>query len=249
MTSDVTARRRRTLIAAAAITAVSLTVSPVEAAEIPEVVNVEDPANDANAVNDQGADGDVGQQGNHTGPANVDDRGDILAVWFTNTDTLLSVHVQTAEKPPGPASTYGFRVWANGNSAASACTVFEAFVAGPSWVGGDTRARIRDLCMRPGPGGEPFTDGEVTIEDGPDGTSILTMHFEIASAPMIELCDVIRSPDADVRYLYGPSSPFVVFPQIDDTEVGSDYQLVPAAKERSKKRSSKNPACPSMVGT
>ena len=250
MTISIASRRMATLFVglAAALLATCLTGGPVAAAtEVPAQVNVKDPANDANAVNDQGAAYYVDERGDHQGPANLDSRADILAVWFSNTRTVLSVHVQTAANPPTPTAAYGFRVYANPtDEQPQGCTTFEALVSGPTWRG-ESQARIRDLCLRPGTGttSELFARGPVTTEDGRDGTGILTMAFEVGTAPMIEACDVIVKPRADSRYVIGPASPFLMAPVLDNTKAGSDYRILPPPRSRKHKAKQPAPVCPS----
>lgn len=215
------------------------------AAERPAIVNIEDPANDANGVNDQGARYYTGERGDQQTPVNVDGRGDLLAVWFTNTATTVSMHVQTAAKSPTPGTAYGFRVYANpSGEQPDGCTIFQAVVAGPTWQG-ETQATIRDLCINPGPGNPPLAEGEVTTEAGPDETSILTMSFVIGSASMIEMCDSVVKPWADTRFVSGPASPFFIFPVLDNTKKGVDHQLRPAPQP-SRKKKTKKAACPSV---
>ena len=76
---------------------------------IPEVVNIEDPAGDANYLNGQGA----SEDGDHSTPADAGSVSDILKVWFTHDADVIRAHILTEAPPPAAASAYFFRVMAD----------------------------------------------------------------------------------------------------------------------------------------
>ncbi|MGH2757423.1 MAG: hypothetical protein ACRDI3_06515, partial [Actinomycetota bacterium] len=77
---------------------------------VPQNVQIEDPAGDANFLNGQGNDlpigGDISTPVDLTVP-------DILKVWFTHDAKTISAHVQTEAPPPATEGAYNFMVGVN----------------------------------------------------------------------------------------------------------------------------------------
>ncbi|HVE74983.1 MAG TPA: hypothetical protein VNA30_07880 [Mycobacteriales bacterium] len=227
--------KRRSVVLAAALVAVCAPAAQAAPAPVvPRQPNISDIANDANALNEQGATYYTGNHGDVAGPANADDRGDLLAVWFTATKTVLSIHLQTRASIAGAHTAFAFRVYTNPTmDEPVGCTKFEALVAGASWQGGPTKSQIHDLCLRPGPGQPAFTTGTVAVQAGPGSTGIVTMSFKIGSAPMIGPCATLTKPSADVRYAFGADTRAALLPVLDDTKPGTAFRL-PAAGRSSR---------------
>lgn len=217
----------------AAIVVSGLAALPAKAATVvPEVVQITDPAGDANYVNDQGFAGTGVGVGGQTiavpdsddnvtcgttpdaAPCDIGSASDVLAVWFSNTATEISAHILT--EAPAPA-TQGltYRVHTNpgeGTLAANAtgCLWWEASVAGvepntgqKTTYHGETKAQVRDLC-------DGFTDGNTIVpavyatEALEDGTGIISITLPRSINPKFGDGAKIISPYLEVRNLNGP---------------------------------------------
>ena len=210
-------RKLTTLIASGALVASGLFVAPVAAApEIPEAVNIDDPAGDANT-----------QSGDQVLPVgNVSNVGDILKIWFTNDATKLNVHFQTAIKPPATAYGFDYRVEGSPGGDGANCLRFRTLIPSGALVGGDPLAKVFDMC---GDGANWFdngVEGEVLIEDGPDGTGITTMTFDRSTVPGLAKGDTITAPVAWAYAAVGAADAGFQSIRMDDTKVGTDYALV-----------------------
>lgn len=201
--------------------------------EIPEVVNIEDPAGDANYLNGQG----FADDGDHTTPADVGSISDILKVWFSHDADVIRAHVLT-ELPPSTngSSAYFFRVMADAAGDTN-CLWFGIGTPGATNpAAAEATGSLRDLC---GDADETFTDGiTATIEETADGQGISTVIVPRSVHPALADDAVLGAPTAHARNYLGGA---VTFPQIDDTKAGTDYTITPpeAEKEPKKKGCSK----------
>lgn len=186
---------------------------------VPEVVNIEDPAGDANYLNDQ-ANGDVGD---NVTPADASTVADILKVWFTHDADVIRAHILTEIPPPATASAYFYRVQVDPGGEPN-CLRFQIATTGPtSPTTAEAFGSIRDLC---GDNDETFTEGiTVTIEELADGTGISTVVVPRTTHPALADNLVLAAPTAHSRnYLAGAATA----PQADTTKPGTDYTITAA---------------------
>lgn len=221
--------------------------------EVPEVVQIEDPAGDANYLNDQGlAPFGVPDEGDRTTPVSLS-VSDILKVWFTHDADNISVHVQTSAPPPATNSSYIYRVFFNPGDNPAGCLWFEIITEGPTWAGGEFFGRLRWVCADQDP-----VDGEVSTVEGPDGTGITTLTVPRSLDPAFEDDAVLAAPSAETRNNSGtPAVGRITFPVVDDTKVGTEYEITaeepkkPKKKKKKrnkKKRAAARPAAPATGG-
>lgn len=195
--------------------------------EIPETVNIEDPAGDSNYMGDD-----------QTTPADLT-VSDILKVWFTNDAENVSVHFVTEGPPPSSNASYVFRVNFNPSPDDEVgCLGLEAIVEGPTYVG-DPFGRLTYFCEDKDP-----VEGTLTVEEGPDGVGIITVTVPRSADPGFADGMVLAAPSAEVLNNTGASAR-LVGPAADDTAVGTDYTFVveeppgPPYKKGCKKGSAK----------
>lgn len=186
---------------------------------VPEVVNIEDPAGDANYLNDQAS----GEVGDNVGPADASTVADILKVWFTHDADVIRAHILTEAPPPATASAYFYRVQVDPGGEPN-CLRFQIATTGPtSPTTAEAVGSIRDLC---GGNDETFTEGvTVTIETLEDGTGISTVTVPRSTHPALADNLVLGAPTAHSRnYVAGAATA----PQVDTTKAGTDYTITAA---------------------
>ncbi len=210
--------------------------------EVPAVVQIEDPAGDANYLNSQGL---LPISGDQPTPADLT-ISDLLKVWWSHDAESISVNFQTEGPPPSGNAAYLYRSFTNpGGDFADGCLWWEAFVEGPTFVG-ESFGRLRDQCA----GSDPV-DGTITIAELSDGTGLVTLTIPRASNAAFVDGGVIAAPSAEVRNVTGAAAArFVTAPVVDDTKVGSDYAITPneepqeKPKKKKKKKKRGNRAVP-----
>jgi hypothetical protein len=184
---------------------------------VPEVVNIEDPAGDANYLNDQGN----GEVGDNVGPADASTVADILKVWFTHDVDVIRAHILTeAPHSANTASAYFYRVQIDPGGEPN-CLRLQIATPGPtSPTTAETTGSLRDLC---GGNDETFTEGiTATIEATPDGQGIATVVIPRSTHPAFADNLVLAAPTAHSRnYLGGAATA----PQVDTTAPGTDYTI------------------------
>lgn len=200
--------------------------------EVPEVVQIEDPAGDANYLNSQG--GLLPMEGDQTTPADLT-ISDLLKVWWTHDATTIAVNFQTEAPPPSGNASYLYRAFTNpGGDFADGCLWWEAVVEGPTFVG-DPIGRIRDMCSESDP-----IEGELSILELADGTGLVTVRVPRASHATFVDGGVIVGPTAEVRNVTGAAAArFVTAPAVDDTKVGTDYTIASEDDGTDKKKKKK----------
>ena len=209
---------------AAALSAPATAQEPEEApvTPIPEVVNIEDPAGDANYLNGQGFSDD----GDNSTPADIGSISDILKVWFTHDADVIRAHVLT-EAPPSTAgsSAYFFRVMVDAEGDTN-CLWFQIGTPGATDPNAtEPSGSLRTLCNG---ADETFSDGvTATIEETADGQGISTVTIPRSLHAALSDDAILGAPTAHARNnLFG----LVTAPQIDDTKPGTDYTITPAEK-------------------
>ncbi len=215
-------KRMWAVATAAALVAGGFATAPVTAApEVPENLNIVDPAGDGNYLNDGTGFGQGGKD-NQT-PADASSVGDILGVWFTTTQDTISAHIQT--EAPGPATpSYVYRVYFSAADAED-CLAFQGVAPG---VGNDPTAEpVGTLRSECGDLPENVAEGEFLQEEGPDETGIHTITLPRKAAPAFADNGIVVAPHAEVRHL----AVAVTYPVIDNTEIGTDYQVVAGEPE------------------
>lgn len=188
---------------------------------VPAVVNIEDPAGDANYLNDQGS---GAAEGDNVGPADAGSVSDILKVWFTHDADVIRAHILTEVPPPATASAYLYRVRV-GPAGDENCLWFQIVSTGPTYPdGAEATGSLRDLC---GEADETFRDGiTVTIEELADGTGVSTVIVPRSTLPVFADGAVLGTPTAHVRNYFGTTATGgVSAPQIDDTKPGTSYTI------------------------
>lgn len=211
----------------AAALSIPAAAQEAEPTTIPEVVQIEDPLNDANGLNDQGNRGTVGFQGDHSTPADAGSVSDILKVWFSHDADNVRVHFLT--QAPAPASTaILFQVYSNpGGDFPLGCLRWAGLIPGANYVG-DPLIKLLDRCNDSGTSlYSNGVEGTHTIEPGPDGAGILTLTFPRAYSPLLADNLSITKEFAESRLATGEASAvgFVSAPVIDNTVEGTDYVL------------------------
>ncbi len=218
---------------------------------VPEVVQIDDPLNDANFLNDQGNRGSTGFQGDHATPADGGSVSDLLKVWFTNDAETVSMHIQT--EAAGPATTaIMYEVFSNsGGDFPLGCLRWAALIPGVSptspWQGPPV-IKLIDRCNDEGT--NLFAngiEGEYKIEELADGTGVLTATFPRSYSPLLADGLSIVAPFAESSLAVGADAAGVATPvTVDNTINGTDYVLVveeppaePPVKKGCKKGSAK----------
>lgn len=216
--------KRMLTIALATLVATALSI-PAGAQEaptptvVPEVVNIEDPAGDANYLNDQGN----GEVGDNVTPADASTVADILKVWFTHDAEVIRAHILTEVPPPATASAYFYRVQVDPGGEPN-CLRFQIATTGPtSPTTAEAVGSIRDLC---GGNDETFTEGiTVTIETLEDGTGISTVTVPRTIHPALADNLILAAPTAHSRNYLGAPGAGATAPQVDTTKPGTDYTI------------------------
>lgn len=235
------------------LTGFALQAVPARAqTEVPAVVQIEDPVGDANYIND-GTTFGAGGGRNNVGPMNQDASsiGDILAVWYTNDATTISVHVQTEAPQPSSGVAYYTEVTSNFDDADNACVMFEFVVAAPTFQR-DTYGTVTDNCAASDP-----VDGDVLVEEGPDGTGIVTLTVPRTANAAFAPGGVLTTPEARMTNATGPlpdalpevGGLFLIYPVIDNTEPGTDYAIQDQTAKPCPKKKAKKKKCPKPAGS
>lgn len=193
--------------------------------EVPEVVQIEDPEGDANYQGDD-----------QTTPVDLS-VSDLLRVWFTNDEATISVHIQTEVPPPSANASYVYRVTTNPGAEEDGCLEWEAIIEGPTWVG-ESFARLDDECAEDD--FEPI-GGELEITEASDGSGIITVTIPRDSHETLAKGSVIEAPWAEVLNNTG-AGPRLVGPAVDDTQVGTDYEIQDEEEKKKKKKKKKGRA-------
>ena len=206
--------------------ALALTAGAASAAQVsgrggpaatPTKVQITDPAGDANFVNDgathYNSAGVVPDFGNQAGPADASAEADILSVWFTNTASTVTAHLQT-EAPPADTTRVAYFVATNpANFGHWGCLLFVLRLNDPAEASSQV-GYILDNCD----GGERLV-GKHSIVQFVDGTGHISITVPRSASAVLGNGGVISSPVADARL--GIGTP----PVTDDTIRGTDYKL------------------------
>lgn len=213
---------------------------------VPEVVNIEDPLNDANYLNDQSQPGvcvvpistcvSGPDSDDNPTPADVHSGADIMKVWFSHTSDQVSAHMQVESPPPKAAGLYYvvYATPAEGTVASSTlgCIRFVGLVGGKqqgqntTWHGPDY-AKFFDHCNE---GSSFYSNGveaELKVESLEDGTGIITVTGPRSLSPLLADGLSLAAPQGQVRHLIGEESVvgFSANGVIDTTKPGTDYTL------------------------
>jgi len=197
------AASRRAVMTALAVSVVGSGLAAAPAAgesptKVPKVVQVKDPAGDANFVNNQT---EPGEERNDVTPADLS-VPDILSVWFTHDVKTISVHIQTEAPPPGSESAYRFAVTVNPENP-ELCLYLEAFIPGPTWSGGDYSTRAMPCWPDGVVPDEGRVPGELEIHESADGTGITSMTFPRWAGRAFADGEALESPSARTQVVTG----------------------------------------------
>lgn len=207
-----------------------------EPVKIPETVQIEDPAGDANYLNDQGFGGLAGvvpEAGDNVTGQDATAAGDLLKVWFRADATKISVAVQTEAPPPSTEARF-FRVSTDPNGEGRTCLSFEAWTPGLGNDEADPAAQVSDSCST-----AFVVPAEVEILDGPDGTGVIVISAQRSDHDSFSEGSVLATPIAHTRhYVNG-----LTVVQADDTKVGSDYIVTTEEKPKKHPRNKKKCKC------
>lgn len=191
--------------------------------ELPTVVQIRDPAGDANYLNDQGQAGvPVPPFGDQALPVSADPAADILSVWFSNDRESVSAHIQTQLPPPG-VTGISYRVRTTPSVAdPRGCVGFGASVAGPTFSG-ETRGFFFNPCDSSNPLGFPPQYGNLEVTKLPDGTGLITITVARGFHPILDSGTDLLEPFAYSRLLVGAPGADRSSVQMDNTKLGSRY--------------------------
>jgi hypothetical protein len=213
--------RTASLLLAASLIAAAVFSTTAHAQEepppttVPEVVQIEDPAGDANYGSA------IGQADSST-PADLT-VSDILKVWFSNDAENISVHIQTEGPPPSSNAAYLFQVSTNPGDEEDGCLEWVAVVEGPSYAG-EPFARLEDVCA----GTDPI-EAVLTVEAMADETGLISITVPRAANALFAAGSSVSAPWAQARNATGLPQGFLNGPVADNTQVGTDYLLVDQA--------------------
>lgn len=249
-------KRFWSLVLTSALIAGVFVIAPAKAQEapavtVPEVVQIDDPVDDANYLNDQSLLNNVPPTQDNGTPADASGTSDLLKVWYTTDAETISVNIQTQVAPPASAGSYIYRVYSNpgeGSVATSTLGCLRFFVFMPSGnppVGGYSgplKAGLLDYCDK----GINYTtdaaEGKLTITEMPDGTGVMTITVPRSYSPKLADGQVLTAPMAQVQNLAGtgtdgngqpipatdgslPGGNWRRGPQIDNSKIGTDYTI------------------------
>lgn len=176
---------------------------------VPETPNIVDPAGDANGHSPIT---NVGGGGSFTGL-------DVLAGWMTHDATNVYMHIQTTNNARAEASTFQTNV---GNAAGQDCIQLRMTTAGAA---SDSFSAINSTgdC-----GDVPTTQfGELLVEEGPDGTAILTGTYPRAGLAQLADGQALTEPNILVG-IWGRGNPVQGGSRIgtiENTAIGTDYSI------------------------
>lgn len=193
--------------------------------ELPTVVQIEDPAGDANYLNNQDLVVDnqevpLPHFGDHVLPVSADPAADILSVWFSNDARSVSAHIQTQSPPPGVTGIL-YRVWTNPDAAhPRGCLHFGAAIAGTTpTYSQDNWGYFGNPC-----GNLPIRDGQLEVSQLADGTGLITITVPREFDAILDSGQNLIEPFAHTRlYVNVIGYPDSGNGQMDNTEKGSDY--------------------------
>ena len=223
------AASRRAVMTALAVSVVGSGVVAAPAAgesptKVPKVVQIKDPAGDANFVNNQTG---PGEERNDVTPADLS-VPDILSAWFTHDAKTISVHIQTEAPPPGSESAYRFAVTVNPESP-ELCLYLEAFIPGPTWAGGDSSSRVMPCYPNGKVPDEGRVPGELAIHESADGTGITSMTFPRWAGRAFADGGVLESPSARTQVVTGAKNGGLegsfLTAYVDRTSFGKTYSV------------------------
>jgi hypothetical protein len=228
-------RRPLALVLTAALIGAVFTALPAKAAtEVPATPNILDASGDANHHSFASGQG-VGLTLNGA---------DILAVWFTEDADNVYTHIQTTNNARPESLT--FVVYADPSKGAE-CMQLRTTTGGNF---NDPFASV-NLTADCGTAGTTVV-GEVTEEEGPDATSILTSKYPKADVPLLANGTTLKAPNALVGYNAQDATPRAGI--IDDTAVGTDFSITgggdvepPVVEEPEEPKPAKNP-CKKLKG-
>lgn len=225
------------VLALAAALALPAGAQEAEPTTIPEVVNIEDPLNDANGLNDQGTRGTTGFQGDHTTPVDAGSVSDVLKVWFTHDSENVRVHFLT--QAPGPAiNSLLFQVYSNpGGDFSLGCLRWAAVIPGTIGYVGDPLIKLVDRCNDEGTNlYANGVEGTHAWEETADGNGLLTLSFPRSYSPLLADNLSITKEFVETRVVHGEGSAvgFVSSPVLDNTVEGTDYVLTSVEKKPKK---------------
>lgn len=247
MTKRIFASAIGAAVLALAVLSPSVGAQEVGEVVIPDVVNIDDPVNDANYLNDQAVLTNVPPTQDNSTPADVGGTSDLLKIWYSHTADTISVNVQLQDPPPAAQSSYIYRVYANPGegsvtSSTLGCLRFFAFVpsATPPVGGysGPQYAGLLDYCDK----GTSYTtdaaEGQLTIAPAADDTAVMTITVPRSYSEKLADGAVLTTPQAQVQNLHGSGTDSSGQPtatdgnwrrglQIDNTVIGSDYTITP----------------------
>ncbi len=181
--------------------------------ELPNEVQIKDPAGDANALNSYG--GRLPIEGDRQTPVDLT-VPDILRVWFTHDAKTISAHIQTEAPPPAAEAAYIFRVE---TSPGKSCIDFVGILEGPTWDA-DPFAFLWS-CRKNKP-----IDARLMTREAADGTGITTVTVPRSADPGFADGEILKSPYAFTQDFWGNETigdaHFLV---VDDTKPGRDYVI------------------------
>lgn len=263
-------KRTLALLATAALAgSLALTLPARAAIEIPATVQIDDPVGDANYLNDQSLVSGVPEENDNTTAADVGNASDLMKIWYSNDATTVSVHIQVQQAPPA-TQAYIYRVYSNPGegtvtSSTLGCLRFFAFIPGDPGGGGyqgDQYAGLLDYCDKGTDYASDAAVGQLAIEDGPDGTAIMSITVPRSYSPKLADGQVFTSPLANVRNLQGTGPQgdgqltsqdtdgrWRGTTQIDNTKIGTDYKIVSAAPKCKKSKKTRKKVCPKPPAT
>lgn len=172
---------------------------------VPATPNIADPDGDANGYSalNPGSPGTVSFTG-----------ADILAVWFTNDETNLYVHIQTTSGARAESQTF---ITSVGPAAKANCLQLRMTTEGEA-VEPFSSINLSGDC---GTGTTPY--GPLLEEVGPEETAILTGTFPLADVLKVSPAGLLAEPDTLIGFNARQVSPRVGI--VDNTEVGTDYTI------------------------
>ena len=222
---------------AGGLVASALVLGPAKAQTvIPDVVQITDPVGDANT---QTGDQQLGQD--------LSSVGDLMNIWFSNTDTTITLHIQTEAPPPAAAGNIRYNVYANpveGRTGTSSCLRFEMIpTTGTGAYMGDQLAKVQDRCVEAEVGNMYRADrgavGELKIEELGDGTGLMSATFPRAYSEAFAAGKTIEQPFG-IDYIGGGTDKAGIPPgvpqtnegpigfsglRLDDTKIGTDFVI------------------------
>ncbi|MDP9068946.1 MAG: hypothetical protein M3N53_11480 [Actinomycetota bacterium] len=195
---------------------------------VPDVVQIEDPLNDANFLNDQ--DQAPNGQGDIVTPADAGSVSDLLKVWFTNTAEEVSAHILVERVPPA-STTLLYRIYTSPGEGpegknSKGCLRFLAIIGGKTqgqdtstYRGADYGA-LDDICN-----GTDEVVGKLTLEASGDN-GIITITGPRSASPLLKDGLSLTQPYAVSKLVAGAEGQtYLSSATADNTKIGTDYAL------------------------